>query len=54
MLRGLSHETSHRLRHGIHAKPISAVDERGAALGFLDKISEEMRLGVVELFDTPF
>lgn len=36
----------------VHPEPVTAVDEWGSALGFLDEISEEMWLGVVETFDT--
>lgn len=37
---------------GVHPEPITAVDEWGSALGFLDEIPEEMWLGVVKPFDT--
>lgn len=36
----------------VHPEPITAVDEWGSALGFLDEIPEEMWLGVVKTFDT--
>lgn len=35
----------------MHTKPISAVDQGRPSLGFFDKVTEEMRLGVVEHLD---
>lgn len=38
----------------MHAQPISAVDQGRPSLRFLNEVAKEMRLGVVEHFDTPF
>ena len=38
--------------NGVHPEPVTTVDKWGSALGFLDKIPEEMRLGIVKTFYT--
>lgn len=40
--------------NSIHSQPIPTIDDRGPSLGFLDKVSEKVRLCVVQPFDTPF
>lgn len=38
---------------GVHSQP-AAIDERRPSLGFLDKVSEEMRFRVVQSFNASF
>ena len=40
--------------NGIHAKPVTSVDEGRPPLGFPDKVAKKMRFRIIQTFDTPF